>query len=445
MYGKHASAVVLLVVMSSVVLASSGVILGKPRVSPAYQKVMGVVKSTELSKNEKIAELKKLAGTEETRMAAIHQIEVIDPQKAMEVAASVFRAKGSSRLTKLGIGHFMLAGVRPKKKTFPKGFVKEFAGYLIGAILDGGQKEFCVKLPSHPMTAVGEYAYLASHFDGYKNIDFTPFKDARLLPILIRCLDAPDNIYSADQGDCMRGKPGESTGRNTARQQIPVALGHLGDARGVAPLLRVLRKHHDWYERNNAAYALAMLKPAGGHATKLVAEMRALKVAGANGRLDPVKDRYHHLFAYGRGLLARGDDDGIEFMSFEYSIYNSDDGLSENAYMLGERLDVLKGFKSLKLANFFRQAFDHKPVRGMLLMDKTKVKVNDYGHTVYDFTRAAPRIEAMFDKMCLLIEANKLTSLRARVQQISRGSASQVIRRRGEQCVARLKTSPAGS
>lgn len=443
MFRKRAFASMALAVMALVVLASADVLLGMPGASPAYQKVMGVVNSAELSKDEKIAGLKDLAGSEETRMMAIYQMELLDPQKTMQTAVGIFRAKDSSRLTKLGMGHFMLEGKRLRQKGFPKGFVAEFAGYLIGAILDGGQKEFCRKLSIHPMTAVGEYAYLASNFDGYKGVDFAPFKDARLVPILISCLDAPDNVYSADQG-CIGGKPGESTGRNTARQQIPVALARLGDASAVEPLRRVFREHHDWHERNNAAYALAMLEPPADHA-KLVAEMRSRKVTGAHGRLDEAKDRYRHLYAFGRGLLARGDDAGIEFMAFKYSIYDSYDGLSETAYMLGQRLADLNGTKSPKLEGFFRQAFDNERVMGMLLLDKTKVKANDFGHTAYDFAAAAPRIEGMFDSMCRIIEANRLASLRATIEQIAGRSASEAIRRRGEQCAARLKASPAGA
>jgi len=436
-FRKREFGAMILAVMALGVLASADV-LGRPFASPGYQKVMAVVKSADLSKDEKIAGLRELADAEETRMVAIYQMELLDPQKTMQTVVGIFRAKESSRLTKLGMGHFMLEGERPRKKGFPKGFVAEFAGYLIGAILDGGQKEFCRKLPEHPMTAVGEYAYLASHFDGYKCIDFAPFKDARLVPILIRCLDAPDNVYSANQGCCVRGKPGESTGRNTARQQIPVALAHLGDARAVEPLRRVLRDHHDWQQRNNAAYALAMLEPPGDHA-KVVAEMRSRKVTDAHGRLDEAKDRYRHLYAFGRGLLARGDDAGIEFMAFKYSIYESDEGLSEVAYMLGQRLADLKGTRSTKLAAFFSQAFDSGPVMGMLLMDKTKVKINDYGHTTYDFAKAAPRIEGMFDSMCRILEANRLVSQQAAIQKIARESASEAIRRRGEQCATRLQ------
>jgi hypothetical protein len=428
-------------VFVGVVLGCANLVLGDPYgPSAAYQKVIAVVKDGGISNDQKIVRLTKFTGDEETRMIALYQIELLDPGRAMQTAAGIFRAKDSSRQTKLQIGRFMMTRSRPGrfgKKGFPKEFVKEFAKFLVGAVLDGGQKEFCVAVPEGAMTAVGEYAYLSSYFQGYKGVDFKPFKDTRLVPILLSGLNAPDNVHSDASGCCRHGKPGEATGRNTARQQIPIALARLGDARAISPLRWVLDKHYDWHQRNNAAYALAMLQPPGDHA-KLAARMLAQKHTNVHGRLDEAKDRYRHLFAFGRGLLARGDDAGIEFMAFKYSIYDADKGLSEVTYMVSERLEVLKGVKSPKLAGFFKQAFARESVMGMLLMDKTKVKVNDYGHTVYDFAKAKERIEKLFDSICKLIEANKLTSQRAAVQQIARGSASEVIRRRAEKCVAKL-------
>jgi len=59
-----------------------------------------------------------------------------------------------------------------------------------------------------------------------------------------------------------RGKPGESSKRNTQRQQIPIALAKLGAAEAVPALERTLRTHHDYWERRHAAYALARLMDA---------------------------------------------------------------------------------------------------------------------------------------------------------------------------------------
>jgi hypothetical protein len=54
-------------------------------------------------------------------------------------------------------------------------------------------------------------------------------------------------------------------------------------------------------------------------------------------------------------------------------------------------------------------------------------------------TKAAPRIEGLFDSMCRMMEANRLTSLRSSVEQIAKGSAGETIRRRAEQCAAAMK------
>jgi hypothetical protein len=154
-----------------------------------------VVNSTELSKEQKIARLKELAGSEETRMPALYQLKHLDDPAATQTALAIFRAAESPRDLKLRMGRLLMQANRPAREGPVEGFLKEFAAYLVGAVLDGGEKEFCRKLTGSEPTAVGEYAYLASDFDGYKDIDLAPFKDARVVPILIRCLEAPDNVY----------------------------------------------------------------------------------------------------------------------------------------------------------------------------------------------------------------------------------------------------------
>lgn len=193
-------------------IASASLGMGKVKPSPSYEKVMQVVNSAELSKDQKIARLKELAGSEETRMIALMQLDRLDPKEAMQTVPAVFRAKDTPRQLKLRLGHFMLKGSRPQREGFPKSFVEEFARYLVKATLDDGEKEFCQKLDGLALTAVGEYAYLASDFQGYKNVDFEPFKDGRVVLVLIRCLYAPDNVYPKDQGELTQGKPGDPRG-----------------------------------------------------------------------------------------------------------------------------------------------------------------------------------------------------------------------------------------
>lgn len=119
---------------------------------------------------------------------------------------------------------------------------------------------------------------------------------------------------------------------------------------------KVLAEHRDWYLRDNAAYALGRMLPKADRA-KLVAELESSKLLDDHGWPDTERDRYHHLYAFGRGLISRGDDSGIVFCAFRYSIYNANKGLSEIIYMLSQRVNVLADARSAKLAEFFEQAF----------------------------------------------------------------------------------------
>ncbi|MBN2581879.1 MAG: hypothetical protein JXL80_02350 [Planctomycetes bacterium] len=422
------------IVAVAILLVADTAVADPKALPPGYQKVMAVVNSAEMSKPEKVARLKAMVADDETMWPALCRLDTLAPSEAVGTAAAVLRVAETPREQKLRLWHFLFIGNRPQREGFPQELVREFASYLVDAVLDGGEREFCRKLPGHPVTAVGEYAYLASDFDGYKGVDFEPFENADVVAVLIRCLDAPDNVHAEDQGDCLRGTPGESTGRNTARQQIPVALARLSAVQAVEPLRRILDGHPDWYLRDNAAYALARLEPPADHA-KLVAQLRSRRAKGAEGRTDFAKDRYYHLYACGRGLLHRGDDDGIEFMAFKYSIYDSVDGLSEMVYMLEQRVMDLRAIRSPKLEGFFRQAFNHERVMSLLMLDGGKTKANDDGHSVYDLARAAPRIEGLFDEMCRIIEGNRLASLRPTLELIAGKSASESIRGRATRCV----------
>ena len=150
-----------------------------------------------------------------------------------------------------------------------------------------------------PEMAVGEYAFLASDFNGYQGIDFAPFKDARLVPILIRCLDAPDTINSTKQGCVIVGKIGEPSGRNVPRQLIPVALAKLGDASAIKPLETVLFHHADINQRMNAAYALAKLLDS--HDDR----------AAIGRKLLEQPDLLACRLSFGKGLIEAGDDAGV--------------------------------------------------------------------------------------------------------------------------------------
>jgi PBS lyase HEAT-like repeat len=411
------------------ILASGG--LADLGLSAGAQKVQQVVNSTELSKEQKVAKLREMVGVEETRAAALYDLNHLDENEATAAAIDVFRAKESSRELKLRMGHFVLQVARPQRKGLPEAFVKEFATYLVGAVVEGGEKELCRKLTEGTVTAVGEYACLASDFGGYQGVDFSPFKDARVVPVLIRGLDAPDDVYSRNQGDLIRGKPGESTGRNTARQQIPVALAKLGDPRAVEPLKNALLKGTDIYTRMNSAYALARLT---------TPEDRA--AVGSAVLAKP--ELLWCCLPYGKGLIEAGDDRGLEFLSVSHAGgYGALEYPHEIEYMLKQRLAILKGFKSPKVEGFVREVLAFKPWRAMVLFEPGSVKIDPamYVKKPKDeaeaLEQAAPGILEVYGGLLECVEANHLKGLSADLEEIAGQTRSEKIR---EMTAACLKT-----
>jgi len=415
--------------------ASAGLSLTEDEPSPAQRQVMAVVNSSELSKDQKIARLKELVGSDETRLFALWELEMLDFREAMQTALAAFRAEETPRDVKLCLGHFMLERDRPREKNFPKGFIEEFAHYLVSAILDGGEKEFCREMDRRLQTAVGEYAYLASDFEGYESIDFAPFKDARVVPILIRCLNAPDTVQPsyAGFGDGNRPKPVKSPGRNTARQQIPVALAKLGDARAVEPLKDILFKHHDIYGRMNAAYAL----------TKLLTRGEERAAIGKQILARP--ELLWCCLPFGEGLIEAGDDAGVEFLAIKHAGgYGRLEDPGSCLYMLSQRLDVLAGFKSPKIEGFVREAMGFEPFRAILLFEPGLAKAGSaaYPNPPADdaeaLDRAAPGITKVYGSLLKCVETNRLKGLFADLEEIAKRTRSEKIRQMTNACLESL-------
>lgn len=389
---------------------------------PGGNRVWEVMNAVELTKEQKVSRLKDLVRTDDLMWPALYRLDTLDSREAMDLAVKMFRAEGAGRETKLRLGHFLLGNNRPRLEAFPTGLVDEFAAYLVDAVLDGGEAEFCRKLPGHPTTPVGEFAYLASDFDGYMGIDFAPFKDSRLVPVLVRCLDAPDNVWSDDQGDCIRGKPGESTGRNTARQQIPVALARLDDARAVEPLKRVLFDLPDVYGKMNAAYALARL-------------LKQKEERAAIGKeLLSKQELLWCRLSFGKGLVEAGDDTGVEFLAIKHAGgYGRLEYPDEILYMMNQRLAILKGFKSLKTETFVREALEYKPLRDLILFVPGSVKVAPYVRPAprddaEALERVAPRVIAVYRDLLDCVEVNGLRGVSASLEKIAGNTRSDRIR-----------------
>lgn len=408
-----------------------GVSPALPRVSPAYAEVAAVANSTELSHADKVARLREFLAGEETRQMAFYHLQTIAPAAATQQALALFRKSETPRQTKLWTGHFLLERNRPEQDGFPKEFAAEFAKYLIKAILDGGEAEFLQERDGSGLTAVGEYAFLSSDFSGYKGIDFTPYKDARLVPVLVRCLDAPDHVFAQDQGCVIRGTPGEPSGRNTERQQIPVALARLGDSQAIKPLEKVLFTHTDICLRMNAAYALARLldnkEDRSALGRKLLAE----------ADLKPCR------FPFAKGMIESGDDAGVPFLSLKHLSENPGQLAKPNSifYNLDQRLALLNGFQSPQVEPFIAELLAFQPWLDLVLFKPGSVKIdpttdlNPPKNETEALDRIAPNIIATYGAMLECVKTNRMISLTEKLQGIAKESHSETIRRVTEECL----------
>lgn len=226
--------------------------LGKTPV-PSYDKEMQqIIKQLDISHTEKIVRLRPYLQHDDSRMSALQYMSRVEKSAARDAAIALFRKETTTQTEKLRLGRFLLSSVYPGK------FLNEYAKFLTQAVLIG-EKEFTQTHEMGSYTAIGEYAYIAAGFNGYRPAYFDKMKDKRVIPILIRCLNAADDVWPKNQGDLIRGKPGKSTGRNIARQNIPIALARLGATTAIPALQDILRTHKDHYLRKNAAESLAVL------------------------------------------------------------------------------------------------------------------------------------------------------------------------------------------
>ena len=308
--------------------------------------------TTTLTTGEKIERLRGYFVYEDLMPMALWRIEQLDKAAAAESALGLFRADATSRLFKIALGR------RIVQVYDDEAFVPEFGTFLVNAILNGGKEEFCGKREEETYTAVGEYAYMASGFKGYSKEIFAGIADARVVPVLIACLDAPDTVKFSDP---FEETPTESvsTGRNVARQEIPVVLGRLKAVQAVDDLTRVMMNHQDQYLRRNAAYALGVL------ADRNTSD-EIVKTLNNDNTSEPL------LFYIGKGLIEKGDASGVPLMDFKYSMYYSQDNAWSVLQMVRERAAILRSFNAPEIESFYRSALEHSGFRDLLSFDTTR-------------------------------------------------------------------------
>ena len=372
----------------------------KANVAPgsAYMEVQNIAQDPAMSKPQKIAELKKRTAGE-AWSSALYFLETIDHDEAIKTARAMFDnppefspgnpldnppdAPPAATLLKrkLKIAKFLVARGPLNDPTF----IETYAPFLLDAALHGGD-EFMKARVNHEISAVGEYAFIASDFDGMSSALFPKIADKRMIGVLIRCLDAPDHINGARTGlDCvMHGNPGESTKRNTQRQQIPLALARLNAVEATPALRKIFADHHDWNFRNHAGIALGLMLPSAESA-KLAATFEVNAKTAEEKWL---------LFGLGKGLIQRGEDAGVPLLAFRYSVYFQKESLGESTYMLEERLTTLANFNRTTTEPFYREALEYPLLRKLWLFD-TYIPKESYERVRKDFATIADRATSL--------------------------------------------------
>lgn len=365
-----------------------------------------------------------------------------DPDRLAE-AIGCFRSEDSSRPEKLALGRKILTRHRAYQ------FTDEYAPFLIEAVLNGGEEEFFATRVSHSLTAVGEYAFLASGFEGHSRRLFGRIRDERVIPLLIKCLDAPDTVFG-EQSGCIRiigVKPGDPTGRNVARQEIPIALARLGAREAIPAMKRIVSGcGRDLYLRQNCAFALGCMLPPD-ETERLMEELSTAE------SLRPFL-----VFEFGKGMVAAGHLSGLRHISVRTGDIGRFDFEWKDATVLSilhnyrERLFVVRGLRNPALETFYRELLAFRPFHRLILFNPRGVHFRQ-GETYWD-REGRPRtvgngkdalvayklgIVNTYSGILAEIRANEFRTLAPVVRKIASRTRSPDIRRASEECLAEMR------
>lgn len=343
----------ILVYLSAIVAVSFATL-----VVPTREEVemRGIGNSQQFTTAQKVERLREYFAKVEDWLRVFYHLKECDKNAARDTALEFFRKPSTSTYHKLECGRVLLTwgivGIAPTPD-----FVTEYVPFLIDAVLKQGRDEFMkARWDGDRISAVGEYAFIASGFEGHNPEHFEKLKDRHVIPVLIQCLDAPD--YKVDPPMPSRG--------NVERQEIPIALARLNAVEAADKLKQVLEKHHDYWLRFHSAYALAFLLP----------RSESVKIEHL---IHSLKDKQARLFffGFGSGLVERGEAAGMQYLAFKYSTYHENTEVSAVLYMLEQRLEVLQKGKvkdTATLTAFYQDALSYAPLRAMLEFDASKLE-----------------------------------------------------------------------
>ncbi len=310
----------------------------------------------------------------------------------------IFNSKKTTRSQKLKMGRQMLAF--DKNRTDER--VQVYLDFLVEAIIDGGIEEFMdLNRKEHTPTAIGEYAFVASDFKGYSSSDFEKIKTPKVIPYLIKALNAPD---------LDNPKIPNISGRNVARQQVPVALAKLRAYESIEPLKDVYKNHHDFHLRKNAVYALASLLD-----DEKTEELKDEIFTDFTDDAEVYKLAYYK-FAFAKGLILKGDAKGIDL--FEYDDFENEKSTNTNIFgTINKAVDAIRateGFKSQKLENYYTKILNHSYLQDILKFDKEKIGAKNppkASKVDHDFGQVTTRILKLYENILDQIILNRFDNL----------------------------------
>jgi len=397
--------------------------------------MMGIANNPSLTTAQKVEQLNDYFGKVPLHLEVLSFLMGCDKTAARDSALKQFRKPDTSTYHKLECGRFLLTW----SKVPAPDFIAEYAPFLIDAVLNQGSDEF-MKVrndDSIRLSAVGEYAFIASGFEGHNPKHFEKLKDRRVIPVLIRCLDAPDYKPAHSLFD------GRNDRCNVERQEIPIALARLDAVEAAEKLKQVLEKHYDYWLRFHSAYALGLLLP----------RSESAKIEQV---INNLKDKEAKLFffGFGSGLIERGDPAGVQYLAFKYSVYHEDNDVYGVLYMLEERLEVRRKGKvkdAAALSEFYRGALTYAPLRAVLEFDASKLKPSDrsqeknatpekrLAEVETELERSKERILRCYTEILDDLKRHRITALSGLIAEIAQKTRSEEIRSVSQKWLAAVR------
>ena len=362
------------------------------RISVEYTETQEIFQSPTLTKEQKLQKLERFLDKYPARTAYL--LIELDQGAARQIILKHFLDPKIPKTRKLELGRILL------QKLDAQEIIPEFKGFLVKDILEN-INEFMQPQEDYATSGLAEYVYIASRFSGYHDPKlFDAFKDERIIPNLIRSLNASDWVWPKDQGDNIRGIPGMPTGRNVARQLIPIALAKLNAKSAIPDLKDKFQKHHDMYLRMNCAYALGYLL---GKENKKDIEKQLSREKNQN-----------IVFEYTKGLIAAGDYSALKYIYLDKSPSRND--VSLLLYQIEQQIGLLVGVKDSGTKAFYSELVAFEPFRQLVTADYTKILMEEKEWQGFkskdDFlNQQIHRIVKIYDELVQGAELNGLTNL----------------------------------